>query len=293
MGSDVYVCYDDEDREIAEDVYSALKNSRLKCWMKSRDVRADVVKEMMEAIHQSHVMVLIYSEHAKFSDYVNTEVDVAFSNEIPIMVFRTDDSKIEGALEFFLRPQPKFNAYSDPDGELERLIKRTSEIVKKGKTGSILDFIKANKIPIAVCLAVILIAASCIYMFVPLDDVNSEGAGGQIDSINASIKVTDFHVDDVHKKGYSWNYSYYVSGTISPMLPKEKGYVITSDFYDKSGNLINKTEVSADDLQIVNDGFILGSTASDTNDIARVEVQLLNGKDIVLAQSESQLKNFK
>ena len=45
-----------------------------------------------------------------------------------------------------------------------------------------------------------------------------------------------------------------------------------------------------DDLQIANDGFLFGSIRSESNDIARVEVQLLTGKNVVIAQSDAQLK---
>lgn len=293
MKNDVYVCYADEDKDIAEDVYSALRNRKLDCWMKSHDVQKDEVGEMMAAINNSRVMVLVYSANSKLSDYVNTEVDMAFSKKIPIMVFRTDDSKIDGALEFFLKPQPKFNAYEDPDNEFKRLVNKTSDLVKESKKGNVIQFIKDNKIGVIVGLAIILIVAACIYMFVPLDDINNGDETVDLNAGNMTINVTDFHVDDVSKKGYGWNYSYSVEGSISPMPSKGKGYVMALDFYDKSGNLVNTTETSFDDLQIINGGFLFGSTTSDAKDVARVEVQLLNSKDIVLAQSGSQLKNFK
>ena len=293
MNPDVYVCYDDKDKEIAEEVYSALKNRKLKCWMKSHDVHHDEVKEMMEAIDKSHVMVLIYSMHSKASNFVNTEVDVAFSKKIPIMVFRTDDSEIDGALEFFISSQPKFNAFEDSDRELKLLIEKTVRVVRDTKKGNVADFVKDKKIPIAICLAIILIAGACIYMFVPWDDMNNEGPADLLDAGNVTLKVTDFHVDDVHKKGYAWNYSYFVGGTFSPVPARGGGYVVTSDFYDKSGNLVNSTTTPFDQLQIVDDGFLLGSTVRDANDIARVEVQLLTSKDMVVAHSDSQLKNIK
>ena len=292
MSYEVYVCYDEEDKQVAEDVYSALKNRKLQCWMKSQDVKEDVVKEMMEAINNSYVMVLIYSARSKFSDYVNTEVDMAFSNKIPIMVFRTDDSKIDGALEFFLKQQPKFNAYEDPDGELTRMLDTTQRLVKEKKTG-IGDVIKEHKIPIVIGLAVILIAAVCIYMFMPADTTVDTVGSEEVDAGNFTLKVTQFKVEDVSKKGYGWNYSYFARGTISPMPAKGSGLIISADFFDKTGKLVNTTETPFDDLQMLEDGFLFGSAVSDTKDIARVEVELVNGKNIVLAQGDGQLKNVK
>lgn len=293
MSHDVYICYDDVDKEIAEDVYSALKSRRLKCWMKSHDVRHDMVKEMMDAINQSHVMVLIHSEDAKESNYVNTEVDMAFSKKIPIMVFKVDDSKIDGALEFFLRPQPKFDAFKNPDDEFKRLIETTYDLVREGRRRSFWDIIKEHRNSIIISVVIILIAAVGIFMFVPLDDMNGGGSTVNLNASNITLKVTDFHVEDVTKKGYEWNYSYFVGGTISPVIGKGTGCVITSDFYDKSGNLINTTETPVDELQIIDDGFLLGSTVSDTNDVGWVDVQLIDSNNIVLAQTDSQLKKGK
>ena len=290
MSHDVYVCYDDSDVEIAEQVYDSLKSRRIKCWMKSRDVGKDVVKEMMDAIDKAHVMVLIHSENSKSSNYVVTEVDMAFSKKIPIMVFRVDDSPIDGDLEFFLRSQPKFNAFKSPDDEFNRLIDKTQEVVRDSKKGNVFGFVKDHKIPIAVGLIVILIAAVCIYTFAPFDDVTTGSSGEQLNAADITLKVTDFHVDDVRKKGYDWNYSYSASGSISPMPAKGSGYVVTADFYDESGKLVDTVETSFDDLQIANDGFLFGSTGSASNDIARVEVQLLTGKNVVIAQSDAQLK---
>jgi hypothetical protein len=293
MSHDVYVCYDDEDKEIAEDVYSALKSRKLKCWMKSHDVRKDVVGEMMDAIDKSHVMVLIHSANTKFSDYVNTEVDMAFSKNKPIMVFRTDDSEISGGLEFFLSSQPKFNAYQDPDKEFKRLIDHTNDLVVDIKKGSIVNRIKEHKIPIIAAVAIILIAAVCIFVFSPFDNINTSEESAQLNASNYTLKVTQFNVEDVSKKNYGWNYSYSASGSISPMPAKGSGYVITADFYDKTGKLVNTTETSFDSLQIVDDGFLFGSTVSDTKDVARVEVQLLTAKNFVLAHDDAQVKNFK
>jgi hypothetical protein len=43
------------------------------------------------------------------------------------------------------------------------------------------------------------------------------------------------------------------------------------------------------DAQKIGSGFLFGSMVSDTNDITHVDVELLDGKNIVIAQGESQL----
>ena len=72
------------------------------------------------------------------------------------------------------------------------------------------------------------------------------------------------------------------------MSSNEK-YVISADFFDKSGNLVNTTEIPTSNAQRVSDGYLLASEVSDTKNIERVEVQIIDDKNTVLAQAESKL----
>ena len=63
----------------------------------------------------------------------------------------------------------------------------------------------------------------------------------------------------------------------------------SADFYSKDGDLINTTETEFSELQKVSDGYLLASTVSDEKDISRVEVELLDKRGVVFAQSESKL----
>ena len=74
-----------------------------------------------------------------------------------------------------------------------------------------------------------------------------------------------------------------------PLPNENEGYKIIADFYDKSGKLIDSSETNFDDAQKVSDGFIFGSAVSDKNNIKRVEVQLVNEKNIIIAQGDSTL----
>lgn len=285
MSHDVYVCYDDKDQEIANKICNRLERKRYSCWLKSRDVGVgNVIDEMMEAINNSILMVLVYSENSKNSNFVNTEVDFAFGENKPIIVYNIDGSNLDGGLEFFLKNQPMVEAFPNPEDKFAELVSVVNEIAKPQRP----PFWKRYKIPIIAVVAIVLIAAVGAFMFTSSDN-GGNSSGVQVNAGDVTINVTDFHVDDVRKESSSWNYSYFVGGTISPEPSNPDDCRIIVDFYDNSGELVDTSETVFSDAQKFSSGFIFGSAVSDSNNIKRIDVQLVNSDDIVLAQCESQL----
>ena len=132
MADEVYICYDERDLEMAKKVCDTLEDNGLDCWLKNRDTGAKhMVDEIMNAIKKSKVMVLLYSQNSKDSNFVNNEVDIAFAEKRSILVFQIDDSKLDGSLEFFLRNKPRIQAYPNPEDRFDRLVQNTSKLVKE------------------------------------------------------------------------------------------------------------------------------------------------------------------
>ena len=132
MGHEVYICYDDENKITAEAICHVFEENKFKCWMKSRDMGINhYATEITEAIKSSELMVLDYSETAKHSSFVTTEVDMAFSSNIPILVFRIDHSTKESGLEFFLHNQHWLDAYPNPTIQFRYLLEDAAKILEK------------------------------------------------------------------------------------------------------------------------------------------------------------------
>ena len=320
-GHEVFISYDKRDQITADAICHYLEDNNIKCWLKNRDggLRQDV-EEIMNAIRQSEVMVLVFSEYSKHSNHVKTEVDLAFTEEIPILVFKIEESKLEGGLEFFLSNTHWLDAYPTSNAKFETLIRDTSEYLgkpvsdivisdkakeleeqsddlitkrssqrkKQRLKDKIFEIFNLYKKPI-IAIVLLLILASGIFAYMSFDDGMGGSSAAEKDLPKITMKVTDFHVDDVTKESTAWNYSYLVSGTIMPLPNENEGYKIIADFYDKSGKLIDSSETNFDDAQKVSDGFIFGSAVSDKNNIKRVEVQLVNEKNIIIAQGDSTL----
>lgn len=285
MSHDVYVCYDDKNQEIANKICNLLEQKRYSCWLKSRDVGVgNVIDKMMEAINKSILMVLVYSEDSKKSNFVNTEVDFAFGENKPIIVYNIDGSNLDGALEFFLKNQPMIEAHPNPEDKFGELVSTVNEITKP----YVPPFWKRHMIAIIAVVAIVLIVAVGAFIFTSSDG-GGDSSGVEVNAGDIAIKVTDFHVDDVRKESSSWNYSYFVGGTVSPQPSNPDGCRIIVDFYDKSGELVDTSETVFSEAQKFSSGFIFGSAVSDTNNIKRIDVQLVNSDNIILAQCESQL----
>lgn len=285
MSHDVYVCYDDKDQEIANKICNHLEKKSYRCWLKSRDVGVgNVIDEMMEAINNSILMVLVYSEDSKRSNFVNTEVDFAFGENKQIIVYNIDGSNLDGGLEFLLKNKPMIEAHPNPEGKFGELVSAVNEITKP----YVPPFWKRYKIPIIAVVAIVLIAMVGVFVFTSSDG-GGDSSGMQINAGDIAINVTDFHVDDVTNESSSWNYSYFVGGTVSPNPSNPDDCRIIVDFYDQSGKLVDTSETVFSEAQKFSSGFIFGSAVSDTNNIKRIDVQLVNSDNVILAQCESQL----
>jgi uncharacterized RDD family membrane protein YckC len=104
MGHQVFVCYASEDREVAERVCSTLEAQGVECWIAPRNVTPgmDYAAAIIEAISDSRVLVLVFSEHANQSPHVRREVERASSRGVGIVPFRIDDVPLSPVLEYFI-----------------------------------------------------------------------------------------------------------------------------------------------------------------------------------------------
>lgn len=112
------------------------------------------------------------------------------------------------------------------------------------------------------------------------------GNGGTGDIPNVALKITDFHADNVQNNGYTYS----VVGSLSPQPTDAENYVLSSYFYDGSGNMVNSTQTPLKDAQNSGNGTLLGSISSNSKDIVRVEVKLTNKDNVIVSSAESELK---
>jgi TolB-like protein len=100
----VFVSYASQDTAVANAVVTAMERRGLKCWIAPRDVVPGTLyaDEIVKAINEATVVVLILSEQAVASPHVGKEIERASSKRRRIIALHTDSAPLTGAFEYFL-----------------------------------------------------------------------------------------------------------------------------------------------------------------------------------------------
>jgi hypothetical protein len=101
---DVFVSYASQDVAVANAVVEQLEQHGIQCWIAPRDVTpgSQYADEIVGAINDAKVLVMVLSQSAVASPHVGREVERAASKQRRIIAFRTDAAPLTRALEYFL-----------------------------------------------------------------------------------------------------------------------------------------------------------------------------------------------
>lgn len=100
----VFISHSNQDQAWAQGVCDAFEASGLRCWMAPRDMAAGVdwPAQIVEAIANAALMVLILSEPANRSPQVLREVDRAVNHGVNVLALRIGDFPLSRNLEYFI-----------------------------------------------------------------------------------------------------------------------------------------------------------------------------------------------
>jgi len=100
----VFISYASPDATVANALVAALERQGLKCWISPRNVVPGVLyaDEIVRAINDAEIVVVVLSEHAIASPHVGKEIERASSKRRRIIAFHTDSAPLTRALEYFL-----------------------------------------------------------------------------------------------------------------------------------------------------------------------------------------------
>lgn len=128
MSHEVFISYSSLDKDVAEQLCAALEQSGTVCWIAPRDVMPGKAygEALIDAINESHVMLLVMSESSNHSQQVVREVERAASKGIPIIPFRIAEVRLAKSLEYFLSTCHWLDAFAGP---IEKHIPKLTEAV--------------------------------------------------------------------------------------------------------------------------------------------------------------------
>jgi TolB-like protein/Flp pilus assembly protein TadD len=103
-GRNVFVSYASQDAAIAGAIVAILEKNGMRCWIAPRDVTpgSQYADEIVGAINNAKILVLVLSEHAVASPHVGKEIERASSKRRRIIGLRTDAAPLTRSFEYFL-----------------------------------------------------------------------------------------------------------------------------------------------------------------------------------------------
>lgn len=285
MSHDVYICYDEEDRVASDAICHVLEENKIKCWIKSRDfLPSDSVENISQAIKNSRCVVLVYSKHSKMSHIVVTEIDIAFANNVSIIVFNIDNSNKKGELEFFLKNKHWLSAFPNPTEQFESLIKDTSNFLGQpienpkvtpndtdvfdrikppGKNEKLLKYLKIG-IPIIIILIL-------VYLFV----IHPMGQHTTDDG-KFTMNMTKVEVNEINGK-----YIYTVFGESYNMPDDSIRYIMKTSFLDKNNKEVSTLNATANEFS----KGIIGYAEVDEKNITNITFKLVDLNNNVICEN--------
>jgi TIR domain len=124
MAHDVFVSYSQPDRAAAFALAQRVEARGIRVWIAPRDVTpgADWAAEIIDAITNARLMVLVFSGNSNDSGQVRREVERAAHKQLPILPFRIEDVLPSKSLEYFLSTQHWMDAFPPPcEPHIDRL----------------------------------------------------------------------------------------------------------------------------------------------------------------------------
>jgi hypothetical protein len=124
MTHDVFISYSSKDKTIADAVCANLENQGIRCWIAPRDVPPGQswAGSIIDAINESKVFVLVFSDGSNKSKQVVREVGEAVDNGIPVVPLRIEDVELSREMRYYIKSIHWLDAMTPPlEAHLQRL----------------------------------------------------------------------------------------------------------------------------------------------------------------------------
>jgi hypothetical protein len=116
VAREVFISYSQPDYDCAMELVARVEREGINCWIAPRDIApsADWAAEIIDAISNSRVMILVFSASSNDSPQVRREVERAVHKQVSILPFRIENVLPSKSLEYFLSSQHWMDAFPPP-----------------------------------------------------------------------------------------------------------------------------------------------------------------------------------
>lgn len=116
MKYDVFISYSSHDQKVVEGLCAYLEAHKIRCFVAYRDIPRGVVwaQAIVEALEESRMMVVVFSENFNNSDQVDREIELASEDKKPILTVRISNEAFKGAKKYYLKNINWIDAFPNP-----------------------------------------------------------------------------------------------------------------------------------------------------------------------------------
>ncbi|MCC2254688.1 toll/interleukin-1 receptor domain-containing protein [Ruminococcus sp. CLA-AA-H200] len=139
MHRDVFISYHrNSSAELVENIVSALEERGIRCWYAPRDVESKYAGDIVRAIEDCQIFLLIMNEYSTHSEHVLNEINYAFNRfhqkeNIRLLPFRTDKNELSDDVKYYLGRIHCLDGSEPPEEDrIEALISRISYWLQSG-----------------------------------------------------------------------------------------------------------------------------------------------------------------
>ena len=127
MAHDVFISYSNKDKTVADAICAKLEHEGVRCWYAPRDIEpgADWAGSIIDAIEQTKIMVLVFTDFSNASRQVLREVNNAVRTGAVIVPFRLTNNAPSGGMRYYLSAVHWLDAMNGP---LEKNINQLCDV---------------------------------------------------------------------------------------------------------------------------------------------------------------------
>lgn len=133
MNHDVFISYSSKNSKTAQAICHLFEENGVRCWMAPRDIPmgSKYAAVISQAIKGCKAVVLVFSEQSAISPWVESEINIAFSNHKPIFPYKIDKAVLANYDAFYLMLNNRhwIDSYPDFRSRFDELVQTVGKYV--------------------------------------------------------------------------------------------------------------------------------------------------------------------
>lgn len=150
MKYDVFISYSSHDQKVVEGLCAYLEQYKIRCFVSYRDIPRGVVwaRAIVDALDESRMMVVVFSENFNNSDQVDREIELASEDKKPILTFRISKDVFKGAKKYYLKNLNWIDAFPEPHKLFDSVAENVAKLLGIKLSSSSAPLQSADSLPV-------------------------------------------------------------------------------------------------------------------------------------------------